>query len=256
MRSYLYYLGIIILLSSCDEEADFKTDNTSPVSGPVTFLNDYSKIVETLTLRSDLEDTVYRKEYYLDDLGKVDELHFFNYNNPQYNFINKYTYDDDNRLIQSEENGVPLKKYVWSKDKVVIESIADGTREEITFSDQHITSFSISSERNRSFEYDEENLISVSEKEKLSIEFLDFKQDVINPYYYLKSIELDILQSVWLPISKNIHSFRRNQPYEGSDYSVSLKTYEYFYEIDQENRVVSVHDDMSLIYTTHFEYFK
>jgi len=93
----------------------------------------------------------------------------------------------------------------------------------------------------------------VSNRDNIVNEYLEF-QETINPYFLLKSIELDFVQNIWIPSSKNIHLYRRDQPIIGDDFSVPLQTYEYHYSTNNENRITSVYNDLSLIYTTHFIY--
>lgn len=252
MKKLIIATTYLIIFCSCERnetEPDLKNESRP-------FLNDFSKIVETLTLTDNLNDTIYQKEYLLDSSGRVYEFRYFNIDNPQYNSASNFLYDENNRLIQQYKNGVLFKEYHWIENSVHIELISNGNLEKVTYSEHRIQYFETGDGKVRSFKWDNENVISVSNSDDLIREYHGYDKELINPYYYLKSIELDILQSVWIPISKTIHKFRTDQSYDGDDYSVSQRTYEYNYAFNHANQVISSENELSLIYTTHFEYYR
>jgi len=126
-------LSAIILLNSCVKEID--SDLNFEL---LTFSSDYNQIIEILTYKNDISDTLYRKEYFLDHIGRVYEYRYFNYNHPQYNFISEFFYNESNRLIQQDRNGRVFKKYIWSENGVTIKVASTGESDKVTFLNQKV----------------------------------------------------------------------------------------------------------------------
>lgn len=274
MERIILFTGIVFLLFSCIDETELENGKDIEVVeegveldsfGCSTFThteghqllifpNSYSKMINTLIGR-DKGDTIYKKEYHFDDLGRVEAYHYFNYANPQYNFVNSFVYDSNNRLLEEYHNDTLFVKYFWHQDSVKSLLLKNCSVIEIAMTGNKISSVEFQNGRFNRFEYEGENLVSISGKDKLFTEIFEYQSDIIHPDYYLKSIEVSLIRGFY-PFSKNIAHKQKDQPIYEDDFTIPERTYEYSYEIGQENKVLSTSNNRSFIYKETFEYFE
>jgi len=247
MKKIILIVTALSILCSCD--GDYYTSKTTP------FLTDYSKIEKILTLENDYNDTIYRKEYLLDKFGRVYEYSFYNPDYPDNKFKATFTYDEKHRLLQQNRNGDAFINYTWMGDSVSIELVSTGETQIVFYDNQKVKRLKDSDTSYVDFVWSGDNLSELYYNDELKTEYHGYDQNHINPDYYLKSIELEFIQSILSPISKHPYKFKTDQPWHGDDFSVPLRTYEFFYEYDEKNRIKNEHNDVNLIYTTHFLYY-
>jgi hypothetical protein len=247
MKKIMLIFIALYIFCSCDGDND--------TSNPTPFLTDYSKIEKILTLKNDHHDTIYQKEFLLDQFGRVYEYNFYNPDYPENKFKTTFTYDDQHRLLEQHKNGDAFINYTWMGDTVTIEVVSTGETQTVIYDNQKVQRLKDSDTVYVDFVWSGDNFSEMYYNDELKTEYHGYDQNYINPDYYLKSIELEFLQTILRPISKHPYKFKTDQPWSGDDFSVPLRTYEFFYEYDEKNRVKNEHNDVNRIYTTHFIYY-
>ncbi|MDT0648382.1 hypothetical protein RM545_16950 [Zunongwangia sp. F260] len=244
----LFFLVFLMLCIGCSEDEDNPSLETIP---------DFSKVKEiSYWIPYGTNDTtvLYEREYTIES-GFVTEADYGGDENIY------FEYDEEGRLI--EVNGGSSLDYeiVWNGEKCTISTIYRTTN--LIYKNGNLVEKEyIHEEGNRSiyqkvnFEYSGENLIAVYKNDTLQIEFVDYNPNVVNPYYYLKSIEPWRATTVSIPpFSKNIFAIRREQPYSADDYSNPLTDYHYTYSVKDQHRVELISSNWS-IYDYRFEFYE
>ena len=244
---FLYVFVFLILIMGCSRNEDNPSSETMP---------NFSKVKEVIYWKKfgTNDSTVLAVRKYTIESGFVTEADFGG------DEIVYFEYDEDGRLIQvNGGTGTLDYEIIWNGENCTIST--DYSTFNLTYNNENLVELeyihdegNVSIYQKRNFEYSGENVIATYLNDTLQSEFLDYHSDVINPLYYLKSIEPWRATINYKPFSKNIFDIRRDQPYSGGDYFSSLKDYEYIYLIKDRYRVESISPEWS-IYTWKYEFF-
>ncbi len=257
MKNKLKYLVIVLFALSCSKNDDAINVNSQAYDHSFQYLNKYKKIINWITYKEDTTDTREIFEYYLDDLGRVYKSKLKNFLGvPGWDYEKKFIYDKYNRLTEVYRNGALLMKFVWNRDTVRLYDNKNIFHEKFVYNKERLIN---SGNKNYVYFDNSHNLSSVWNGNNLQSEYFEYDYNVINPLFYLKSIELSFLWETtrimsFGPISKNIHYKQKDQPINGGDYFIPLRTYDYLYFLDEKNRVAHSENEKAIIYSWHYKY--
>jgi len=245
MKKIIIIFSLLVLIG-CNKE---NIEPENPISS-ISYLK-YSVWVENNN------NLVYTQEYNFDNNGNVIMETFTNANNPQYNHISEFKYNENGRLISELRNNEIFKSIEWNNNVAEVYNVNGQKISEFIFSNDKLieyrTGFINNNIQYKKYNYDlEQNIISIENENEIFVEFLDYDTTKLNPLNLIQSI--GVLRVYYKPFFKNIFYVEKAYPYEGDDYSFPLTFYDYNYTFDTENRVVEIEDDKTLIYVSKFEY--
>lgn len=200
--------------------------------------------------------------YEFDDEGKVVKQSYLN-RSFGYQWIKSFKYNNDGQLVAVFKDGALFRKIFYFSDKIVVynyDKNRDSTKIAELFSqnDQILQMIYLNQENKTDtlfFDYDRNgNVIKKSTPDRIIEEYLNYDTEVLNPFYLLKSIEIEYTLSNYLPLSKNIYQIERVHPIKGDDFYFGMTDYEVFYEVAENGRVTKITGGKSMIYTQFFEY--
>ena len=241
----LFLVAILAIVASCSD------DNSEPTGNLENVVNLKS------TLKEDYEpyNLVYTVEYTFDKQGRVISENF--YNSQQYSYFNTFEYNEKGQVTKEIRDGKVHRYILWTNDFAEVFNNQDQKLSEFNFVGDKLTKYKIHLNTENAttniLNYDSnQNIVSIENETGIFVEFLDYETTKRNPFNLIKSI--GILRIYSRSFFKNIFGVEKAYPYQGDDYSVSLRFYDYYYEFDSENRVVQIKDDKSAIYTEEFSY--
>lgn len=213
----------------------------------------------TYTLRHSYEpyDVIHTKEYVLGDNGKVLSENYTSITNPQYSYSSTFEYNENGQIIRELRDG-ETKLYVkWSGNTAEVFNYLDIKINEFVFADnrpiEHKRVFDPNNIQVKKFNYDTDgNVISIENETEVFLEFLNYDLDSLNPFYLIKSI--GILKTDHQIFFKNVFGVEKVYGYEADDFTMPTNYYDYYYELDVDNRIIEIENDKNLIYTQVFEY--
>lgn len=237
MKNFYIIIIITLFLNACNSDDDVIKENT------------FSRITEIVSYNSHITGdsiVVGIRDYRLSAAGKVIALKgTLDESDTDWTY---FEYNSENRLARLTHDGEVSMEFFWDEDTCHILIPGSGHISTLIYEDENLTHIG-----SRNFQFSFGNVSSIFYQDTLQSEFLDYNNSVINPLYYLKSVE-PWLAWLTLPISKNVAELRRDQPYDGGDYYSPLIDYVYEYKIDDRNNVISISPGWS-IYTWYYRYY-
>ena len=242
MKASGYLLGILVLFCACSsDKAVFESD----------------MLFYQLHLKGDPSDLVYTQRYALEN-GRVLSEEFTNYNNPEYSRTSRFAYDNEGRIIQETQDGEISTTVEWDVNTANIYDAEGDMYAQIEMDGEKIIlhrQFSESGDPQiTEIKYDSQGNVIAEESPSgsLVVTFNDYDTTKMYPLYLIRSIS--ILRMSYRAHFKNIFSIEKREPYEGDDFSIGVTEHQYFYTFDRQERVETIEDEASLIYTHAFEY--
>lgn len=208
--------------------------------------------IYTVLNKDNSKDSLYRQAYFIDN-GKVITEKYTNYNNPKYNYISTFVYDNDGRVIKEIRNNQIFTKISWVNNSANVFNKSNDLIGEYQFNN----SMQLISYKNdgqiRYLNYDSSgNVVSVATKDGIYVEYLDYDTTKTNPLNLINSIT--ILRIDYSPHFKNAFKTEKAYPYKGDDFSVPLSFYKYSWTLNSKGLIETMTDEKTLIYTSKFEY--
>ena len=247
---------------TCSESAEYmgeftvKEDSCSVVFIDLGIDNSQSQTFDynftyTVLLENDLTDTIIKQEYAIED-GRVLAEKFTNYDNPQYNHIHFFEYDENERIVKEMRGDVTYMSVEWDGNTARVYNKNDDFIGEFNFdSSMRLESYNRNGDIYLS--YDETgNIIAASSNGGTFVEYLDYNYSIMNPLSLIKSVA--ILRMDYKPHFKNVFKTEKAYPYEGDDFSVPLNFYAYSWTLNSDSLIETMTDEKTMIYLQKFEY--
>ncbi|WP_321347403.1 hypothetical protein [uncultured Draconibacterium sp.] len=211
---------------------------------------DYNFIYMVL-LEDDLTDTIIKQEYAIED-DRVLAEKFTNYNNPQYNHIHSFEYDENGRILKEMRGDLTFMSVEWDGNTARVYNRIEDCIGEFNF-DNSMRLESYNRSGDIYLNYDEAgNIIAAASNAGTFVEYLDYDYSLVNPLSLINSIT--ILRMDYMPHFENVFKTEKVYPYEGDDYSVPLSFYEYSWTINSDGLIETITDEKTMIYLQKFEY--
>ncbi|MDT0690342.1 hypothetical protein RM549_11135 [Salegentibacter sp. F188] len=239
----------LILCIACSDDGD------NPSSEKIPDFSKVKEIVYWIPYGTNDTTVLIEREYTI-EAGFVTEADYGGDENIY------FEYDEEGRLIEVNGDGSNSLDYgiIWNGEKCTISTSYSTTN--LIYKNGNLFEIEVNHEegsrsiyQKRNFEFSGENVIAAYLNDTLQFEYLDYHPNVVNPLYYLKSIEPWRATIVNNPFSKNIFYTRREQPYSGDDYFSPLRDYQYNYLIKDQYRVESISSNWS-IYNSRYEFYE
>lgn len=247
MRKVLVLFSLILLIS-CSNNQELTTDSNTIVASSMTYTatEDYGNF-----------NNIYRQQYAFDIEGKVISETFTNYMNPQFNYISKFEYNSQGKLVKEIKNGQLLSSIIWNGNVAELYNNLNQKTSEFIFNNEQLMEYNYGyntgSIQNHKYNYDSNgNVISEEHQNEVFVEYLNYNTNLSNPLNLIKSI--GILRLSYNPYFKNFFETEKAYPYNGEDYLFPLTYYGYQNTVDSSNRIITLTDDKTLIYKSKFEY--
>ena len=248
MKKYAFLFLTFFGLISCSK------DNVDEIINKPQNQSDNFNFIYTVLLKSSRTDSVYKQEYLIEN-GKVITEKYTNYNNPEYNHLSTFEYDNNNRVIEEIQNNQTFNEITWdnntakvfNKNKNLIGVFQFNNSNQLTsYNDGRIIRF---------MNYDSNgNVISVETEAGIGIEYLDY--DTTNTYPLSLINSISVLRVDYKPYFKNVFKTEKDYPFVGDDYSVPLTYYEYSWTLNSNGLIDEMTDEKTLIYISKFDYKK
>src|ERR1035437_8915119 len=103
--SFFLFLSLIGLISCSNNSNDEIVKESQNQSENYNF-------IYTLLNKDNSKDSLYRQAYYIDN-GRVITEKYTNYNNPEYNYISTFEYDNNGRVIKEVRDNQIFTKISW-----------------------------------------------------------------------------------------------------------------------------------------------
>ena len=243
--SFFLFLSLIGLISCSNNSNDEIVKESQNQSENYNF-------IYTLLNKDNSKDSLYRQAYYIDN-GRVITEKYTNYNNPEYNYISTFEYDNNGRVIKEVRDNQIFTKISWVNNDATVFNKNNVLIGEYQFNN----SMQLISYKNdgqiRYLNYDSSgNVVSVATKDGIYVEYLDYDTSKTNPLNLINSIT--ILRIDYSPHFKNVFKTEKAYPYKGDDFSVPLSFYKYSWTLNSKGLIETMTDEKTLIYTSKFEY--
>ena len=243
MNKIILLTLVAISFLGCQKEDDIINENRNQ-----NF--DYN-FVYIIMHKAHPHDTIYKQEYSIVD-GLVLAEKYTNYNNPEYNHISTFEYDDNGKILREIRDDKIFKQVVWNKNSAKVYNLNDDLIGEFNFNDQ-MTLLSYKRNGLKVLNYDSTGNIEAEATEAGTfVEYLDYDYSIINPLSRINSIS--ILRLDYKPHFKNVFKTQKEYPYEGDDYSVALSFYDYSWILNSNGLIETVTNEKTALYMEKFEY--
>ena len=172
---------------------------------------------------------------------------------PQYNYIRTFEYDNLNRLINAKINNQITSTIQWNGNIASVFNSINQLVAIYTFdNNQKLLEFTANNVITE-YNYDlNDNVIAIKKDGEIVTEFLNYDTNLINPMSLIKSIGL--LKTEFKPYFKNFFNIEKQYPSTGEDYISPLQNFIYVKTLDGTNRIFTIENQKTLIYTEKFEY--
>ena len=239
---FLSLIGLISCSNNSNDEIVKESQNQS---------ENYNFIYTVLN-KDNSKDSVYRQAYLIDNARVITEK-YTNYNNPKYNYISTFEYDNNGRVIKEVRDNQIFTKISWVNNDATVFNKNNVLIGEYQFNN----SMQLISYKNdgqiRYLNYDSSgNVVSIATKYGIYVEYLDYDTFKTNPLNLINSIT--ILRIDYSPHFKNVFKTEKAYPYKGDDFSVPLSFYKYSWTLNSKGLIETMTDEKTLIYTSKFEY--
>ncbi len=246
MKKYAILFLTLVGLISCSK------DNVDEIINNPQNQSDNFNFIYTVLLESNRIDSVYKQEYVIEN-GKVITEKYTNYNNPEYNHLSTFEYNNDNRVIREIQNNQTFTEITWdnntarvfNKNKSLIGEFQFNKSNQLTsYNDGRILRF---------MNYDSNgNVISVETEAGIGVEYIDYDTTKTYPLSLINSIS--VLRVDYKPYLKNVFKTEKDYPFAGDDFSVPLTYYEYAWTLNSDGLIDEMTDKKTLIYVSKFDY--
>lgn len=243
MKKILVFFLVIILFGCSKEE-----------SKNPEFYTNYFKHTTVYNNSKEAKDS---HEYTLDNNGKVLTDTYTNYENSQFNMVRIFEYDDKGRLIFEKINGDINTKIIWNENIATSYNNQNQKLFEFKYSNGKMIEYTFFNYGNYSntvkLNYNNNNVISISNEDQISFEFLNFDNSKINPFYIIRSIDVLFNSPIYYYPKYKFNVFKQHyQIIEDSSLPETLYYCNYSY--DSKNRVIK--SSIEGLYSIHntFEY--
>jgi len=242
------------------KNVDYEIDN---INGIYKILVDNSSVVTTKFSYSVYFDAlagnefIYSLEYNIDSENKVLSEKFTRADKPEFNHLSIFKYNSQGKLIKEIRQGEIYKSIVWDNNVATVYDSENLKKDEFFFDNNRLIEYRLRYQTGtlsiRKFNYNsEDNIISKETESEMFSEYFEYDVTKLNPYHKLLSIGiLHPYLELW---SNNIFNVQKIYHTAGDDYGGSIRFYNYYYEFDEQERVIKEENDLSAIYIVKFNY--
>jgi hypothetical protein len=243
MKNFTLLILTLSLFTGCSNNDD---DNEIQIG--------IKELSYTLRLKNNPADLIYNQEYTIEN-EKVLSVKYTNYNNPEFSYFSTFEYDENNRIVKEIREDEIYREIIWINNVAKVYDNQNQLISEFEFTNSLISNYKLyemNGIRIRNLNYDSnDNVISIGDENGVIVEFLDY-EPILNPLSLISSI--DILRIDYKPHFKNVFKTEKVYPFEGEDFSHSLRFYNYQWTLGQDQLIHTMEDEKTAIYTSVFEY--
>ena len=207
-------------------------------------INEFSQFIHVKESTIGDKEVISEAKYIIDNCGKV---HSENFHNPDYideSYDSDFRYDKEGRVIKEFRNNIIYRYVQWIDNRAKVYDRLGNKINEFVFENdkiiQFISSYPNSNTVTYTLEYDNSgNLMSIEDNIlKVPYEYLDFSDEIENPFYLLNSIS--VLRFDLRPFMRFIHGVEKRNEHIILDVYYSTKKFDISYQLDTEDRVIGL----------------